>query len=405
MDSAFSSGGTIMSRFAEKNSAITGVGMSEVSRGATKSALALTVDAALEAIADAGLERSDIDGIATWPGERADGSGFSAVGCAALQDALRLEVNWYAGGGEAPGQYGAVFNAIGAIAAGLCRNVLIFRTMYEATARKTAYANSLLRAGERQAGPFTWYAPYYTYAAALQQALYFNLYVHKSGIRPEQIGQIAVNQRRNAALNPNAIYKTPITIDDYLASPIIATPLHLYDCDVPIDGAAAIIVSRMDVARNLKNPPIRIEAIGSSMRYRNSWTQLEALDTQAQPKVAEMMWGRTDLGPADVDIAQLYDGFSFHTINWLENFGFCERYGAKDFIDDGTRIALEGELPVNTGGGALSSGRLHAYGAVHEACTQLWGRAGPRQVKDDPQVCATSTSGGPLAGAMLLVRD
>tara|TARA_R110002124_G_scaffold139174_1_gene303299 strand:+ start:4338 stop:5522 length:1185 start_codon:yes stop_codon:yes gene_type:complete len=394
-----------MSRFAEKNSAITGVGMSEVSRGATKSALALTVDAALEAIADAGLERSDIDGIATWPGERADGSGFSAVGCAALQDALRLEVNWYAGGGEAPGQYGAVFNAIGAIAAGLCRNVLIFRTMYEATARKTAYANSLLRAGERQAGPFTWYAPYYTYAAALQQALYFNLYVHKSGIRPEQIGQIAVNQRRNAALNPNAIYKTPITIDDYLASPIIATPLHLYDCDVPIDGAAAIIVSRMDVARNLKNPPIRIEAIGSSMRYRNSWTQLEALDTQAQPKVAEMMWGRTDLGPADVDIAQLYDGFSFHTINWLENFGFCERYGAKDFIDDGTRIALEGELPVNTGGGALSSGRLHAYGAVHEACTQLWGRAGPRQVKDDPQVCATSTSGGPLAGAMLLVRD
>ncbi|WP_323798903.1 thiolase family protein [Parasphingorhabdus sp.] len=405
MDSAFSSGGTIMSRFAEKNSAITGVGMSEVSRGATKSVLALTVDAALEAIADAGLERSDIDGIATWPGERADGSGFSAVGCAALQDALRLEVNWYAGGGEAPGQYGAVFNAIGAIAAGLCRNVLIFRTMYEATARKTAYANSLLRAGERQAGPFTWYAPYYTYAAALQQALYFNLYVHKSGIRPEQIGQIAVNQRRNAALNPNAIYKTPITIDDYLASPIIATPLHLYDCDVPIDGAAAIIVSRMDVARNLKNPPIRIEAIGSSMRYRNSWTQLEALDTQAQPKVAEMMWGRTDLGPADVDIAQLYDGFSFHTINWLENFGFCERYGAKDFIDDGTRIALEGELPVNTGGGALSSGRLHAYGAVHEACTQLWGRAGPRQVKDDPQVCATSTSGGPLAGAMLLVRD
>lgn len=405
MDSVLSSGRRIMIRFAEKNTAITGVGMSEVSRGATKSALALTVDAALEAIADAGLERSDIDGIATWPGERADGSGFSAVGCAALQDALRLNVNWYAGGGEAPGQYGAVFNAIGAIAAGLCENVLIFRTMYEATARKTAYANSLLRAAERQSGPFTWYAPYYTYAAALQQALYFNLYVHKSGIRPDQVGQIAVNQRRNAALNPNAIYKSPITIDDYLASPVIATPLHLYDCDVPIDGAAAIIVSRMDVARHLKNPPIRIEAVGSSMRYRNSWTQLKALETQAQPKVAEMMWGRTDLKPADVEIAQLYDGFSFHTINWLENFGFCERYGAKDFIEGGKRIALEGELPVNTGGGALSGGRLHAYGAVHEACTQLWGRAGSRQVKDDPQICATSTSGGPLAGAMLLVRD
>lgn len=98
-----------MTRYAEKNTAITGIGMSEVSRGATKSALALTVDAAMEAIADAGLTRAEIDGIATWPGERPDGSGFSAVGCAALQDALRLKVGWYAGGGEAPGQYGAVF--------------------------------------------------------------------------------------------------------------------------------------------------------------------------------------------------------------------------------------------------------------------------------------------------------
>ncbi len=140
-----------MTRVAEKDTAITGVGMSDISRGAEKSALALTVEAALEAIADAGLARADIDGIATWPGERADGSGFSPVGCAALQDALRLEVGWYGGGGEAPGQYGAVFNAIGAISAGLCRNVLIFRTMYEATARKTAYANSLLREGQRQA--------------------------------------------------------------------------------------------------------------------------------------------------------------------------------------------------------------------------------------------------------------
>ena len=124
-----------MSNYAEKNTAITGVGISEVSRGATKSALALTVDAAMEAIRDAGLTRAEIDGIATWPGEQANGSGFSAVGCAALQDALRLKLGWYAGGGEAPGQYGAVFNAIGAIAAGLCKNVLIFRTMNEATAR------------------------------------------------------------------------------------------------------------------------------------------------------------------------------------------------------------------------------------------------------------------------------
>jgi acetyl-CoA acetyltransferase len=395
-----------MSRdYPEKNVAITGIGQSEVSRGSAKSALELTVDACLEAIRDAGLKREDIDGVATWPGEREIETGFSPVGCAGIQDALRLKVNWYAGGGEAPGQYGAVFNAIGAISAGLAKNVLIFRTMYEATARKTSFANSLLKAGQRQSGGFGWYAPYYNYAAALQQSLFFNKYVHESGIKPEQVAQIAINQRRNASLNPAAVYRTLITLDDYMNSQIIATPLHIYDCDVPIDGATAIILSRMDVARDLPNPPVRIEAVGSSMQYRNSWTQLDALDTQAQPKVAEMMWSRTDLKPADVDIAELYDGFSFHTINWLENFGFCKRYEAGDFIEGGKRIALEGELPVNTGGGALSSGRLHAYGAVHEACTQLWGRGADRQVKGDPKVVATSTAGGPLAGCMLLVKE
>lgn len=392
-------------RYQEKNCAITGIGQSDVSRGATKSALELTVDAAMEAIRDAGLSRDEVDGIASWPGAVDATTGFSPVGVPVLQDALRLKVGWYCGGMEMPGQYGAVFDAIGAISAGLCRNVLIFRTVYEATARKASFANSLLREDRREQGPLSWFAPYYNYAAAMQQALYFNRYVHESGITTEQIAQIAINQRRNAGLNPKAIYRTPITLDDYLAAPIIADPLRLFDCDVLCDGATAIVISRMDVARDLRNPPVRIEAIGSNMHYRNNWSQLDALATQAQPAVAEMMWSRTDLKPKDVRIAQLYDGFSFHTINWLENFGFCDRFEAGAFIDGGTRIALEGELPVNTSGGSLSAGRLHAYGAVHEACTQMWGRAGQRQVPNDPDIVAASTAGGPLAGAMLLVRE
>lgn len=392
-------------RYGEKNCAISGVGISEVSRGAAVSSLQLTIDAAMQAISDAGLTRADIDGIATWPGGDNNASGFSPVAIPQLQDALRLELGWYSNGGESPGQFGAVFNAIGAINAGLARHVLIYRSMYEASARKLAFANSLVRSNERQRGGFAAYAPYHVYAAALQQSLYFNAYVHKSGIKPEQQAMIAINQRRNAGLNPCAIYKDPITLDDYMSSPRIAGPLRIYDCDVPIDGSVAIVVSAIDAARACRNPVIRIEAIGSCMRYRNSWTQLLEVDTQAQPKVAEMMWSRTDLKPADVDIAELYDGFSFHTLNWLENFGFCDRYEAKDFIEGGCRIALEGELPVNTGGGALSGGRLHAYGAVWEGCMQLWGRGGARQVKGNPQVVATSTAGGPLAGAMLLVRE
>jgi acetyl-CoA acetyltransferase len=391
--------------YPEKNVAITGIGQSKISRGADKSALGLTIDAALEAIRDAGLRREDIDGIATWPGGNPDATGFAPVGIPALQDALRLKLGWYANTRETAGQFGAMFNAIGAIAANLCRHVLVYRTVYQATARKTGLVNASFQPGQRAFGGMIWHAPYHAYVAATQQALFFARYVHESGIKPEQVAQIAINGRRNASLNPAAIYRDPITLDDYMESPIISTPLRLYDCDVPIDGATAIVISRLDGALDTRNPLLRIEAIGTNMHYRNSWSQLDALATQAQPKVAEMMWSRTDLKPRDVDVAELYDGFSFHTINWLENFGFCERYEAGAFIEGGHRIALDGELPINTNGGALSAGRMHAYVQVHEACVQLWGRGGDRQVKGGPRVAALSTAGGPLAGAFLLVRD
>ena len=392
-------------QYGEKQTAITGIGQSEISRGSTKSALELTVDACQEAILDAGLKRSDIDGVTTWPGADNNLSGFSPIGTALIQDALRLKLNWYGGGPEGPGQYAALFNAVAAIAAGQARHVLIFRTVYEATARKSAYANAITGADRRDAGIFQWFSPYHVYSAATQQALYFQRYVHESGIKPEQLAQIAINGRRNAALNPKAIYRTPIGIDDYLNAPVISTPLRLFDCDVPIDGSTAIVLSHIDCARDMPHPVTRIEAIGTSMQYRNSWAQLDALATQAQPKVAEMMWSRTTLKPADVDIAELYDGFSFHSINWLEAFGFCPKYEAGAFIEGGTRIALDGELPINTNGGALSAGRMHAYGQVHEACLQLRGQAGARQVANDPRVVALSTAGGPLAGCFLLVRD
>jgi len=393
------------SRDFEKNVAITGIGQSEISRGSSKSALELSVDASLEAISHAGLKRGDIDGISTWPGSDRDTSGFSPVGVPDLQDALRLKVSWYGGGREAPGQYGAIFNAIGAIAAGLCRHVLVYRTVYEASARKLEFANSMLKSGQRVANYFRWFAPYYVYAAATQQALYFQRYVHESGIRPEQVAQIALNGRRNAALNPKAIYRKLITLDDYLSSPLISTPLRLLDCDVPIDGSTAIIVSHIDAARDLPNPVTRIEAVGSALEFRNSWAQIEPLAEQCAPSPAKMMWSRTDLRPSDVDVAELYDGFSFHTLAWLEAFGFCGRYEAGAFIEDGRRISLDGELPINTNGGALSAGRMHAYGQVHEACLQLWGLGGERQVKGGPKVAALSTAGGPLGGCMLLVRE
>ena len=392
--------------FGEKEVAITGIGQSEVTRGTDRSPLDLTIDAALEAIADAGLTRADIDGLATWPAGGSEAQGFAPVGTPMLQDALRLRVNYYLGTGETSGQLGAVFNAIGAIAAGVAKHVLVFRTVYEGQARKVRpFANAMARSDERVEGAHSWYAPYWSLAAATQQALYFQRYMHESGATDEQVAQIALNGRRNATLNPKAIYRDPLSMEAYLSSRWISTPLRLYDCDVPCDGSTAIVLSRLDRASDMPNPVIRIEAIGSALHDRNSWAMLENLATQATPSPAAMMWGRTDLRPSDVDVAELYDGFSFHSLAWLESFGFCGRYEAPAFVEGGGRIALDGELPINTSGGQLSAGRLHGYGQVHEACVQLWGRGGARQVPRSPRVAVTSTAGGPLAGCILLVRE
>ena len=395
-----------MTTIAEKEVAITGIGQSNVTRGTDRSPLDLTIDAALEAIRDAGLERSDIDGLATWPAGGSESAGFAPVGTPMLQDALRLNVNWYLGTGETSGQLGAVFNAIGSIAAGVTTHVLVFRTVYEAQARKVKpFANAMARSSDRVEGPHSWFAPYWSLAAATQQALFFQRYMHESGATDEQVAQIALNGRRNAQLNPKAIYRDPLTMDDYLTARWISTPLRLFDCDVPCDGSTAIVLSRLDRARTMPNPVIRIDAIGSALHDRNSWSQLTNLATQATPSPARMMWNRTDLRPEDVDVAELYDGFSFHSLAWLESFGFCNRYEAPAFVEGGSRIALDGEIPINTSGGQLSAGRLHGYGQVHEACVQLWGRGAARQVPGHPKVAVTSTAGGPLAGCLLLVRD
>ena len=392
--------------YGEKQVAITGIGQSKVTRGTDRWPIDLTVDACMQAIADAGLTRADIDGVATWPGARDETSGFSPVGAPHLHDALRLNVNWYNGTGETSGQLGAIFNSIGAICAGMAKHVLVFRTVYEGQARKqTPFANAMASAGQRVEGMHSWFAPYWSLAAATQQALYFARWMHESGATEEQVAQIALNGRRNAGLNPNAIYRDPITMDDYLNSRWISTPLRLFDCDVPVDGSTAVVLSRADLAADLPNPPIRFEAVGSALHDRNSWSALHNLATQATPSPAKMMWSRTDLKPADVDVAELYDGFSFHSLAWLESFGFCGRYEAGSFVEGGHRIALDGELPINTSGGQLSAGRLHGYGQVHEACVQLWGRGGERQVPGDPSVAVTSTAGGPLAGCILLTRE
>ena len=392
----------------ERRSAITGVGQSEIGRPLNRDPLGLTLEACLAAIEDAGLRREDIDGLATYPGGSSMGNaGFTGAGVTEVHDALRLKLRWFCGGPEGPGQLGSVMNACAAVSTGLAKHVLCFRSVWEATAQGGGRRQGIGAGGGgqfRADGFMQWTLPFGAASAANWIAMMAQRHFHEFGTTREQLAQIALNARKNAALNPNAIYRDPMTLDDYLSARMISEPFCLFDCDVPCDGATAVIVSHVDAAKDLRHPPLRVEAIGSAFYGRPSWDQFDDLTTMALRDAASMMWERTDLRPADVDVAGLYDGFSFIALAWLEALGFCPKGEGGRFIEDGTTIARDGEIPLNTHGGQLSAGRLHGYGFLHEVCTQLWGRAGARQVAGAPEVGVAGAGGGPLGGSMLLTR-
>lgn len=386
--------------------AITGIGQSEVGRPSQQTAMQLSVTAAQQAIADAGLTRNDIDGIACWPGDNQNGNSFSPVGPNALMSVMGLKVNWYGGGYEGPGPLAGVINGAMAIAAGLCRHVLVFRTITEASARlvdKTASALTNKTTGRDGSYFWQWYTPFNVLSAVNLMALYAQRHLHDFGTTSEQMAQIALTCRANAMLNPQAVMRKPMSMDDYMASRMISSPLRLLDCDVHCDASTAIVLSRADAARDLPNPPIRIESIGSALHQPWSWDQI-SLTEMACFDVGRMLWNGTDYQPKDVGSAQLYDGFSILTMLWLEGLGLCPPGESGRFIEGGARIARDGVLPINTNGGQLSGGRTHGVGYVHEACTQLWGRGGARQVKPH-RVAVAASGGGPLGGALLLVRE
>ncbi len=394
----------------ERRTVISGAGQSEIGRRLFRDPLDLTLDACMAAIEDAGLTTDDIDGIATYPGPMEVPPGFSGAGLVEVQDALRLEVGWYTGGIELPGQLGSVIDACLAVAAGLATHVLCFRSVYEGSAQGKEGRSAVMpggggRGGSFRAGGFMqWTLPFSAPSAATWIAMFAQRHFFEFGTTREQLAQIALNARKNAAVNPNAIYRDPMTMDDYFDARMISSPLCLYDCDVPCDGGTAVIVSSVDAVADLRKPPIQVEAVGTALYGRPSWDQFDDLTTMACRDAAAQMWTRTDIKPSDVQLAEMYDGFSFITMAWLEAMGFCGKGESGPYVEGGQRIARDGELALNTHGGQLSAGRLHGYGFLHEACVQLWGEAGERQVPGEPEIGVAAAGGGPLAGSLLLSR-
>ena len=361
--------------------------------------LSLTVEACRNAVADAGLSMADIDGLSTYPGGFAAG-GHSEGGVTALEESLRIRPTWFNGAGETPGQGGSVVAAMLAVAAGLCRHVLCFRTVWESTWSERVRARPPSPGGRGEGDFMSWRAPFGALSAANWIAMNATNHFHRYGTTRAALGAIAVNARRNAGLNPDAIYREPMTMDDYLGARMITSPFGLYDCDVPCDGSIALVVSAADVAPDLARPPVYVEAVGTQIIDRVSWDQgVLSHEPQTQGPAAHL-WSRTSMRPADVDVAELYDGFTFNCLSWIEGLGFCGPGEAGDFLADPGRIALDGELPLNTFGGQLSAGRTHGYGYLHEAVVQLRGDAGDRQVAG-ARVAAVSTGGGTPGGCFL----
>jgi len=389
----------------ERGAIISGIGISRIGRKTGVAGIDLTAESSAEAIADAGLSPADIDGIATM--------GDTPVPEAAAR--LGIEHGWTGGAMGRWGLLSPVVNAFHAVSTGEARHVLVYRTVNmmggsvfpqeqggsESPAQPSPASAPAPPEGESPMGDIPRLLAAHAYSAVNWLALHARRHMHLYGTTREQFGWLAINSRQNAASNPRAAYREPITMDDYLSARMISDPFGLLDCDVPVDGSVAFVVSTAEAAGDCDHP-VRVEACGGSPGL-GGWDQRPDYPKMASSDAAAELWSRTDLTPGDVDVAELYDGFTFLTFAWLEALGFCGDGEAGPFVEGATRIARDGQLPLNTYGGQLSAGRMHGNWVLHEACLQVRGEAGERQVPRH-DVAAVSNGGGPIAGCMLLTR-
>ena len=356
-----------------------GVGHTPSSRNMGISPMRFTLDACTQAIEDAGIDKSEIDGIVT-------------VGTLSELEVLQhlgLEgVTYHAGplGGGVGG--GVAANAALAVASGLCEVALGFVTM-EAPKPGVTY-NYMGGNGARGDDAFT--LPYGDGVFMQHFAPYYQRRRLLDGVTDEQMGAYVVAMRDNAMRNPNAVWHEAITMDDYRASRYVAEPLRLLDCDMPVDVCGAVIVTTPERAKDAS-------AMTTGQRPRPSAVFWHDYDEMPYKWAAKRLWSNAGVGPQDMDFAMLYDGFSPLVLYCLQDFGFVSKGAAGEFLGAGEHLR-GGSLPLNPHGGNNSEGRSWGFGHVCEAILQLQGRSGERQL---PDVHATMIGGGGIVNSSALV--
>ncbi|TAK52151.1 MAG: transporter [Gammaproteobacteria bacterium] len=359
---------------------IVGIGRTPYTRGPLPEGannLTLQLQAAVAAIADAGLRNRDIDAILPFVSL---GNAEDFAVNLGIED-LRYQATSHLGG-ACPGA--SLLNAAMAVSCGIADYVLIPGGWYGYSGRRVrevVVADTTVMSGGVNARDY--YFPYGLTVPPQWFSFTARLHMSEFGTQPEHLGAVAVAARRHAQLNPAALMRgRPMTMEDYLASPMIAEPFRVFDCSLEADGACALVVTSAERARDLPQPPVYVTGIAQGQPY-----PADDIVTRADPfrlgatSAAPRAFAMAGIGPGDVDFAEIYDPFTFQVIQQLEEMGFCARGEGGAFVEGG-RIELGGELPVNTHGGLLSE--AHVLGMNHfiEAVIQLRGAAGERQVRD-----------------------
>jgi acetyl-CoA acetyltransferase len=380
--------------------AIVGIGATDFSRNSERSDLTLAVQAALAAIDDAGLTPKDIDGIV-----RCD---MDTVRHNDLADALGIDELTYWGevgpGGVAP--CAQIGQAVGAILSGQATTVLVFRELNGRSGRRYGLSSeSEARSGG--AGSYDeFFAPYGLLTSGQIFAVMAQRHMLEYGTGEKDLGAIALTCRKRANANPRAqMHERQLSMDDYLASRMISRPLRLYDFCLESDGACAVVVTTAERARDLRQKPAMIRAVAQSslpnpqpgiqfpVLMRDRITELPAKN------VGDTLFRRAGLGPADIDVAQLYDCFTITVLLQLEDFGFCKKGEGGAFVSSG-EIDLGGTVPINTGGGHLSEGYIHGMNHIVEGVRQIRGDS-TSQVPG-AEVCLVTSTPLPPGSALIL---
>jgi acetyl-CoA acetyltransferase len=375
--------------------AIVGAADTAVGKVPDKDATQLCVEAALRALADAGMRKEQVDGLVTC-NSMAQPRMYHAE---AIAEYLQIFPRWClsanAGGGTT---FSVIAQAAAAIQAGLCETVLV--SMADSLRSGLSRAQAMVT--QSSSGHPEFETPYGAtvpgYYALIAQA-----YLYEFGATPEQFAAVAVTHRAHAALHPHAQMREPITVEDVLASRLIADPLRLLDCSLVSDGGAAIVLTRAERARDFPHAPVVLLGAGEAHGHEHI-SQAQSLTTSFAKHSGERAYAMAKLGPRDVDVAYVYDCFTPVVLVELEDLGFCKPGEAGAFVAEG-RARIGGELPINTHGGLLSHchpGNPGSMFAVTEAVTQLRGTAGTRQVAG-AEVSLLHAQGGILSSHATLL--